>query len=333
MIRSPDLDSFVCCAVCSRIVPPPPSKATFDLIREYKPFRTRYYTHRDILEIGADIQQRQQEKEAAEVQESIERVKAELWSQAEMHKEDAVDKALKEAAANHNVFVQDLKQTLAKESKEELRKAKAEMQQYMEHVWKREVEAVEQRMAHKLQCALMECAQEYEQAVAEARKQEREAVLKEVAVKHRKQLEELKEESMLAKKLYHKSIEELNEEKRHEVELALSVSQMESQTETEEKLREAETLHLDEMEKVMATLKAAEEQVEILTQKLEKMTKWKDSLETEIKATRKSFQRYIDATFPNLSPGQADFILPFRKAFQQANTPEEAEDSEDSREM
>lgn len=49
MIRSPDLDSFVCCAVCSKIIPPPPSNATFNRIREYKPFRTRYYTHRDIL--------------------------------------------------------------------------------------------------------------------------------------------------------------------------------------------------------------------------------------------------------------------------------------------
>lgn len=49
MIRSTDLDSFVCCAVCSKIIPPPPSAASFDRIREYKPFRTRYYTHRDIL--------------------------------------------------------------------------------------------------------------------------------------------------------------------------------------------------------------------------------------------------------------------------------------------
>lgn len=32
-----------------------------------------------------------------------------------MHKEDAVDKALKDAAANHSAFVQDLKQKLEKE--------------------------------------------------------------------------------------------------------------------------------------------------------------------------------------------------------------------------
>ncbi|KAM6085493.1 uncharacterized protein C6orf163 homolog isoform 2-T2 [Theristicus caerulescens] len=325
MIRSPDLDSFVCCAVCSKIIPPPPSNATFDRIREYKPFRTRYYTHRDILEIGADIQQEQQKKKEAVTQERIEKMKAELLSQAEMHKEDAVDKALKEAAANHSAFVQDLKQKLGKELKEEVRKAKAEMQQYMEDERKREAEAAEQRMAHRLQRALMECAQEKMEAVAKARKQEREAALKEAARQHREHLKQLKEESMLAEELYHKSIEQLNQEKCHEINIALSMARKENQIETEKQLKEADTLHLDELEKVIVTLKAAEEQVKTLTQKLEKMTDWKDSLETEIQATRQAFQKYIDATFPNLSPGQADFILPFRKEFEQKDTLEEAD--------
>ncbi|XP_009807223.2 uncharacterized protein C6orf163 homolog [Gavia stellata] len=327
MIRSPDLDSFLCCAVCSKIIPPPPSKATFDRIREYKPFRTRYYTHRDILEIGASIEQEQHKKKEAEIQECIEKMKAELWSQAETHKKDAVDKALKEAAANHSAFVQDLKQKLGKELREEVRKAKAEMQQYMEGEQKREAEAAEQRMAHRLHCALMECAREKMQAVAEARKQEREAALKEAARQHRKHLEQLREESMLAEERYHKSIEQLNKEKCHEINIALSITRKENQIETEKQLKEAETLHLDELQKVMVTLKAAEEQVKTLTQKLEKMTDWKESLETEIQATRQAFQKYIDATFPHLSPGQADFILPFRKAFEQKDTPEEAEDS------
>ncbi|KFQ85270.1 Uncharacterized protein C6orf163, partial [Phoenicopterus ruber ruber] len=328
MIRSPDLDSFVCCAVCSKIIPPPPSNATFDRIREYKPFRTRYYTHRDILEIGSDIQQEQHKKKEAEIEEHIEKMKAELWSQAEMHKEDAVDKALKEAAANHSAFVEDLKQKLGKELREEVRKAKAEMQQYMEDEWKREVEAAEQRMAHRLQCVLMECAREKMQAVAEARKQERDATLEEAARQHRKHLEQLKEESMLAEEQYRKSIEQLNKEKCHEINIALSITQKENQIETEKQLKEAEILHLEELEKVMVTLKAAEEQVKTVTEKLEKMTDWKDSLETEIQATRQAFQKYIDATFPNLSPGQADFILPFRKAFEQKNTTEAAEDSD-----
>ncbi|KAM6127137.1 uncharacterized protein C6orf163 homolog [Pterocles gutturalis] len=327
MIRSPDLDSFVCCAVCSKIVPPPPSSATFDKIREYKPFRTRYYTHRDILEIGANLQKEQHKKKEAEIQECIEKMKAELWSQAETHKEDAVDKALKVAAANHSAFVQDLKEKLGNELREEVRKAKAEMQQYMEDQWKREVEAAEQRMAHRLQRALMECAREKMQAVAEARKQEREAALTEAARQHRKHVEQIKEESKLAEELYHKNIEQLNKEKCHEINIALNITRKENQNETEKQLKEAEILHLDELEKVMVSLKAADEQVKTLMQKLKKMTDWKNSLETEIQATRQAFQKYIDATFPNLSPGQADFILPFRKAFEQKETPEEAEDN------
>ncbi|XP_010193245.1 PREDICTED: uncharacterized protein C6orf163 homolog, partial [Mesitornis unicolor] len=183
MIRSSDLDSFVCCAVSSKVLPPP-SNATFNRIREYKPFRTRFYTHRDILEIGAGIQQDEQKEKEKEIQENIKKMKAELWAQAETYKKDAVDKALEEAAANHNAFVQDLKEKLGKELKEEVRKAKAEMQHFMEDEWKREVEAVEQRMAHRLQCALMECAKEKMQAVAEARRQERVAALTEAARQH-----------------------------------------------------------------------------------------------------------------------------------------------------
>ncbi|KAM9018863.1 uncharacterized protein C6orf163 homolog isoform 2-T2 [Ara ararauna] len=290
MIRSPDLHSFVCCAACSKIVPPPPSKATFDRIREYKPFITRYYTHHDILEIGAHIEQEKHEKKEAEVRECIEKMKAEIWSQ------------------------------------EEVRKAKAEMQQYMEEQQKREAEDAEQRMAHKLQRILMECAQDKMQAVAEARKQEREAAFQEAATLHRKRLEELKEEIRLAEEQYHKSIDQLKKEKDREIHTVRSIIQKESETETEKQPEKAEPLQVGELEKVMVMLKAAEEQIKTLTQELEKVTEWKDILENEIQTTRQTFQKYIDVTFPSLSPGQADFILPFREAFQQKDTREASED-------
>nr|XP_013804234.1 PREDICTED: uncharacterized protein C6orf163 homolog [Apteryx mantelli mantelli] len=325
MIRNPDFDSFVCCAFCSKIISPPPSPATFDRIREYKPFKIWYYTHQDILEIGASIQQELHNKKEAEIQERIEKMKAELWSQADTHTEDAVEKALKEAAANHNAFVQDLKQKHGKELREAVRKAKTEMQQSMTDEQKREVEAVEQRMAHRLQRALLECAHKKVQAIAEARRQEREAPLNETARQQRRHSDQLKEAGILAEELCHKNIEQLKKEKSQEMNIALGIIQRKNQCETEKQLREAETLHHQELEKVMITLEAAEDQVKTLIQKLEKMTAWKDSLETEIQATRQAFQKYIDATFPNLSPGQADFILPLRKAFQQKDTPKEAE--------
>uniref|UniRef100_A0A8V5H9T9 Uncharacterized protein n=1 Tax=Melopsittacus undulatus TaxID=13146 RepID=A0A8V5H9T9_MELUD len=297
MIRNPDLHSFVCCAVCSKIVPPPPSNATFDRIREYKPFVTRYYTHRDILEIGAHIEQEKHEKKEAEVQECIEKMKAEICCCHYLH----------------------LLLTLLKE---EVRKVKAEMQWYMEEQQKREAEAAEQCMAHRLQRILMDCAQDKMQAVAKARKQEREAAFQEAS-------SEVKNSGtiVLAEEQYHKSIEQLKKEKDREIHVVQSIIQKESEAETEKQPEKAETLQAGELEKVMAMLKAAEEQIKTLTQELEKVTEWKDILENEIEATRQTFQKYIDATFPSLSPGQADFILPFREAFQQ-DTPEAPEDND-----
>ncbi|XP_061225748.1 uncharacterized protein C6orf163 homolog isoform X2 [Neopsephotus bourkii] len=313
MIRNPDLHSFVCCAACSKIVPPPPSNATFDRIREYKPFITRYYTHRDILEIGAHIEQEKYEKKEAE---------------AETLKEDAVEKALNEAAAKHSAFVHDLQKNFEKKLREEVMKAEAEMQLYMEEQQKREAEAAEQHMAHRLQRILMECAQDKTRAVAKARKQEREAAFQAALTLHRMCSEQLKEEIRLAEEQYHKSIEQLKKEKDREIHIVRSIIQKESETETEKQPEKAETLQVGELEKVTVMLKAAEEQIKTLTQELEKVTEWKDILENEIQATRQTFQRYIDATFPSLSPGQADFILPFREAFQQKDTPEASEDSD-----
>ncbi|XP_057268441.1 uncharacterized protein C6orf163 homolog isoform X1 [Pezoporus wallicus] len=328
MIRNPDLHSFVCCATCSKIVPPPPSNTTFGRIREYKPFITRYYTHHDILEIGAHVEQEKHEKKEAEVQECIEKMKAEIWSQAETLKEDAVEKALNEAAAKHSAFVHDLQKNFEKKLKEEVMKAKAEMQRYMEEQQKREAEAAEQRMAHRLQRILIECAQDKTRAVAKARKQEREAAFQEAATLRRMCSEQLKEEIRLAEEQYHKSIEQLKKEKDREIHIVRSIIQKESETETEKQPEKAETLQAGELENVTVTLKAAEEQIKTLTQELEKVTEWKDILENEIQATRQTFQKYIDATFPSLSLGQADFILPFREAFQQKDTPEASEDSD-----
>uniref|UniRef100_A0A8B9GA57 Uncharacterized protein n=1 Tax=Amazona collaria TaxID=241587 RepID=A0A8B9GA57_9PSIT len=161
----------------------------------------------------------------------------------------------------------------------------------MEEQQKREAEDAEQRMARRLQRILMECAPDKMQAVAKARKQEREAAFQEAAT----------------------LIEQLKKENVREIHIVWSIVQKESETETEKQPEKAEALQVGELEKVMVMLKAAEEQVRTLTQELEKVTEWKDILENEIQATRQTCQKYIDATFPSLSPGQADFILPFRE--------------------
>nr|XP_025045556.1 uncharacterized protein C6orf163 homolog [Pelodiscus sinensis] len=313
MIRNPDLSSFVCCAVCSKIIPPPPTSATFERIREYKPFKTRYYTHRDILELGADIQQEQCEKRELEVKERIEKIKAELLSKAEMEKEDAVQQALDQAIEDHNCFLEDLKKKHGKEIKEAVIKTKKEMQRYLENELKRESEAAEQRMAHKLQRILMECALEKMQAVAAARKQERQAASQEMAKQQKKYTEQLLEAGHLANEMYQKNLDQLKDEKCYEMSVALDITQKENQAENEKQLKESEITHQAKYGEVMTCLIEKESQVQSLTQQLESMTAWKDNLEGEIEETRQSFQNYIDITFPTLAPGQADFILPFRK--------------------
>ncbi|KAM9156378.1 uncharacterized protein C6orf163 homolog [Pangshura tecta] len=326
MIRNPDLSSFVCCAVCSKIIPPPPTTATFERIREYKPYKTRYYTHRDILELGADLQQEQCEKKELEVKEQIEKIKAELWFQAKVEKEDAVEQALDQATAEHNSVLEDLKKK--HEKKEAVIKIKREMQQYLENELKRESEAAEQRMAHKLQRILMECALEKMHAVADARKQERQTASQAMAKQQKKYTEQLQEAGILANEIHQKNLDQLKKEKLYEMSVALDITQKENQEEAEKQLKEAEKTHQAIYGEVMTSLRETEAQVQILTQQLERMTAWKDNLEAEIEETRQSFQNYIDITFPKLTPGQADFILPFRKRLEHRDTKKEATDND-----
>ncbi|XP_050806130.1 uncharacterized protein C6orf163 homolog [Gopherus flavomarginatus] len=325
MIRNPDLSSFVCCAVCSKIIPPPPTPATFERIREYKPYKTRYYTHRDILELGADLQQEQCEKKELEVKERIEKIKAELWFQAKVEKEDAVEQALDQATAEHNSFLEDLKKKHEKELKEAVIKIKREMQRYLENELKRESEAAEQRMAHKLQRILMECALEKMHAVAEARKQERQTASQAMAKQQKKYTEQLQEAGILANEIHQKNLAQLKKEKLYEMSVVLDITQKENQEEAEKQLKEAEKTHQAIYGEVTASLRETKAQVQLLTQQLESMTAWKDNLEAEIEETRQSFQNYIDITFPKLTPGQADFILPFRKRLEHRDTKKETD--------
>ncbi|XP_067416787.1 uncharacterized protein C6orf163 homolog [Emydura macquarii macquarii] len=328
MIRNPDFSSFVCCAVCSKIIPPPPTPATFERIREYKPYKTRYYTHRDILEIGADLQQEQYEKKELEIKERIEKMKAKLRSQAEVEKEDAVEQALDQATDEHNSFLEDLKKKHERELKEAVIKTKREMQRYLEDELKRESEAAEQRMAHKLQRVLMECALEKMQAVADARKQERQIASKEMAKQQKKYTGQLLEAGILANEIHQKNLDQLTKEKHYEMSIALDITQKENKEEAEKLLKEAKITHQTKYGEMMTSMKETEAQVQILTQQLESMTAWKNNLEAEIEEIRQSFQNYIDITFPKLTPGQADFILPFRKILEHRDTKKEATDSD-----
>ncbi|XP_077161003.1 uncharacterized protein C6orf163 homolog [Paroedura picta] len=312
MIRNPDFDTFVCCAVCSKLIPPPPTVETYERIREYKPFKTRYYTHKDILDVGADIKQQEAERSEQEVQRRIEKVQNKLWSQAEREKEEAVEDALIHAAALHKQDIEELQKKHQQEQQVAVMNTRTEMLKHLEVELKRESEAAEQRMTHKLQRLTLEISLEKMKAVAEAKNQERSRTAEALAKQQTHNMEQLRRAGKIANEIYQKNLQQLSWERKQEMEIAFAISQREYQEETDKLLKAADSIREAQLELVVTQVNEKETEISSLSQKLDYMTQWKDSLEAEILETREAFQKYIDITFPQLAPGQANFILPFR---------------------
>ncbi|KAM6467021.1 uncharacterized protein C6orf163 homolog [Liasis olivaceus] len=313
MIRNPDFDTFVCCAVCSKLIPPPPTPETFERIREYKPYKTRYYTHKNILEIGADLKQEDADQRELEIQKRIEKMQAKLLFQAETAKEDAVEDALSRADALHKKDIEGLKRKHEQILEETVKKTRAEMLQHLELELKRESEAAEQRNSHKLQRIMLQLSVEKMATVSEARQDERHKTAVLLSNQEKKYLEQIHQTGIIANEIYQKNLQQLAWEKKHELETALKVSQKEFEEETKKLLESAENVREAQLEEVNNEVNRKYGEILSLNQQLEYMTAWKDSLEAEILETREAFQKYINLTFPQLAPGQADFILPFRK--------------------
>ncbi|XP_020642246.3 uncharacterized protein C6orf163 homolog [Pogona vitticeps] len=313
MIRNPDFDTFVCCAVCSKLIPPPPTPETFERIREYKPYKTRYYTHKDILELGADLKQAEAERREIEIEKRIDKVRTRLLLQAQTEKEDAVEDALNRADVLHKKDLEELKARDEQALQEAVKKTQLEMLQHLEAELKRESEAAEQRMTHKLHRLILQFQLEKTAAIAEMRREEQGKITGILDAQKKKYLEQIEQASAIANEIYQRNLERLTWEKKHEMEMALAVSQKEFKEEAEKLLREADNVREAQLEEVANTVNRKESQLLSLSQQLEYMTAWKDSLEAEILETRETFQKYINLTFPQLAPGQADFILPFRK--------------------
>ncbi|KAL7987914.1 hypothetical protein Chor_006833 [Crotalus horridus] len=313
MIRNPDFDTFVCCAVCSKLIPPPPTPETFDRIREYKPYKTRYYTHKDILEIGADLKQEDIDQREQEIQKRIEKVQTKLLLQAEVAKEDAVEDALNHAEALHKKDIKELKKKHEQTLENTVKKTRTEMLQHLELELKRESEAAEQRNTHKLQRMMLQLAMEKMAAVADGRHDERHKAAVLLAKQEKKFLEQIHQAGVIANEIYQKNLQRLAWEKKHELETAFKVSQKEFEEETRKLLETADNIREAQLEEVNVEVNRKESEILSLNQQLEYMTAWKNSLEAEILETREAFQKYINVTFPQLAPGQADFILPFRK--------------------
>ncbi|XP_073893631.1 uncharacterized protein C6orf163 homolog isoform X2 [Macaca fascicularis] len=277
MIRNSDYNSFVCCAVCNKIIPPAPFGKTFKRIHEYKPLKTRFYTHKDILDIGANILKKEEKFQEDILRERIAKAEAEVWAQ------------------------------------EVTAKTKTEMYQNMDDEMKREHLAAEQRMVHRIQRIMMECHREKVEAVEKARAEERLIAQKAIQAQKSKATEEIVNTGITVTKDEKTSVARLMREKEHEMNILYGIAQRQKQEEVQEVLQEAEKTHQATLGNVMDTLANTQGELLSIAKQLGIMTNWKDFLEEELQETRMAFQKYINYTFPKLSPGHADFILPERK--------------------
>ncbi|KAM8777417.1 uncharacterized protein C6orf163 homolog [Rhynchonycteris naso] len=313
MIRNSSYTDFVCCAVCNKIIPPAPLGDIFKRIHEYKPFKTRFYTHRDILDIGADILNEEEQFQEVVLKERIEKAEAKVWAQADERQKQAVEKALEEANDMHKIKIQILEEEHQKHLQEIATKTQKEMHQNLEDELKRENMAAEQRMVHRIQRIMMECHREKIQAVEKARAEERQKAVEAIKAQKSKALEELVSTGMTALKDQKKSVNQMVKEKEREMNVYYCMAQRQKQEEVQEMLEETEKTHQATLGNVVHKLVNTQEELLSVAEKLGIMTNWKDFLEEELRETRTAFQKYINSTYPNLSPGHADFIMPERK--------------------
>lgn len=124
---------------------------------------------------------------------------------------------------------------------------------------------------------------------------------------------ELVSTGMAATKDQKTNLGQLIKAKEQEMNAYYGLAQRQKQEEVQEVLQEAKKTHQATLDNVMDKLANTQGELMSVAKQLGIMTNWKDFLEEELQETRVAFQKYINYTFPKLSPGHADFILPERK--------------------
>lgn len=110
-----------------------------------------------------------------------------------------------------------------------------------------------------------------------------------------------------------KSVSQIVKKKEHKMNSYYLMAERQKQEAVQEVLQKAEKTHQVTLGNVRDTLVNTQGELLSVEKQLGNMTNWKDFLQEELQETRVAFQKYINYTFPKLSPGHADFILPERK--------------------
>ncbi|CAH2249413.1 Hypothetical predicted protein [Pelobates cultripes] len=111
---------------------------------------------------------------------------------------------------------------------------------------------------------------------------------------------------------HQKNMEELQENMNLLMIHKVTVARQEEQDKMKEILKLKEVQHQADIKELKAYISKVEASHKRTEKQLKAVVYSKEKLEEEIVETRQAFQKYINFTFPQLGPGQADFILPYR---------------------
>ncbi|MEE6476285.1 hypothetical protein FKM82_011035, partial [Ascaphus truei] len=245
----------------------------------------------------------------------------------ELQKAEAEKKVLEQAKVEQKHLLSEAEREAGKESEyaiqEAVDKTKSEMCEHLEWELKKAYEHAEQKLADGIQQTLRRCSEEKSVAIEQVKQQERNIAYEAQLCMEKAFIQQNQEVLKLAAKEHLKNMQQLKEENHLELVIAVADAHRQEQKKTQEMLQEQELKHQAQMEAVKIQLTRAETCLTEIMAKLGSVASFKEELEAELEETRQAFQKFINLTFPKLAPGQADFILPFRRKRQEADDKQE----------
>ncbi|XP_048386362.1 uncharacterized protein C6orf163-like [Stegostoma tigrinum] len=266
--------------------------------------------HKCILDLGAQIHKKYMNETVNEIRQAVEEVRATMLYWAKKEKEEAVKAALVEAENKKKAAIEVLKKTHMVEMNKAIRKTVAKMQWQQEQMVSKEHEVGKQRLAHEIQLMLHKCEIEKEKAVAEAIEKEKQLAshtLDQVITKLKTDAE------TQSQSILQETLEIQKAEYEEKIMMEVAKARVEEQAQAMEPILILQSRHQSEIDMLKRLLCEKEVDLKDVYNKVETMTILELELETELRNTRSAFQEYINLTYPNLAPGQADFILPPRQ--------------------
>ncbi|XP_063297818.1 uncharacterized protein C6orf163 homolog [Pelobates fuscus] len=195
---------------------------------------------------------------------------------------------------------------------EAINHTKKEMEEQLKCELSKAYEKSEQKLKGEIQKTLERCTQEKFAAVNKAIKQERELADEKLLEMKKTLMQQNREALAIADYRHQKNMEELQENMNLLMIHKVTVARQEEQDKMKDILKLKEVQHQAAIKEIKAYISKLEASHRRTEKQLKAVVYSKEKLEEEIVETRQAFQKYINFTFPQLGPGQADFILPYR---------------------